>query len=528
MMHAQRFVGGPWRTCAMWCASACVVWTTACGGAQSGAQSGSSAPSSTSSVKTPASAEAGSGPAGSQCAACAGCAKGQATCGVKPPPSATPKDVRFPPVARGTLSNGLEVNTATWSVLPIVNVVLVIKGGESNDPKGLPGVAHVVASMLKEGTKKRNSEKLAESIEFLGATLHVRATEDAVIISMHTLKQHLPTALSILSEVVTQPSFDDVELAKLKRRELDRLALAANDPGFLVMREFYKGVYGDHPYGTVDTTPEALAQINRDRLVQWHKQYVVPSNAFFVVVGDVQPEAAESSIQRAFASWSKGSAPRISHAAPPTRSTREVVIVNRPSSVQTVLWMGNLALPRSNPDYIPMLVANQVLGGSAASRLFMDLREKRSLTYGAYSSVGTRLDVAPFLARASVRTAVTAEAMQAFMEHLQSMVNKPVPETELAEAKRYLSDSFPLRMDTPAEIASHIAELRLYGLADDYWDTFRSKIRAVTAQQVLEASRKYIQPERMLVVAVGKASDIEKPLSRYGKVTRVESKPERR
>jgi predicted Zn-dependent peptidase len=201
------------------------------------------------------------------------------------------------------------------------------------------------------------------------------------------------------------------------------------------------------------------------------------------------------------------------------RTAREVIIVDREGSAQTQIRVGNLAIERGHDDWIPLQVANQVLGGGASSRLFMDLRERRSLTYGAYSSVEEREQVAPFTAVAAVRTDVTARAMEAFFEHLVAISSEAASEEETVLARQYLSNSFPLSIDTSGKIASMVAGLRGYGLPDTYWETFRTRIRAVTAAEALTAARAHIRPEQMVVVLVGEAAQIAEPMRAYGPVT---------
>jgi predicted Zn-dependent peptidase len=200
------------------------------------------------------------------------------------------------------------------------------------------------------------------------------------------------------------------------------------------------------------------------------------------------------------------------------RNAREIVLVDRPESVQSVIYVGNLALARKDPDYVPLLVANQVLGGSAASRMFMDLREKQSLTYGAYSSLEVGLVPMPFRAFAAVRNEVTAQAMKAFMEHLVRISSEVAPDAELNDSKRLLIDSFPLHIETPGEIAGLVAELRTYGFPDNYWDGFRNEIQAVSPQAALAAAQKYIKPNQALIVVVGKAAAVKEAVAAYGPV----------
>jgi predicted Zn-dependent peptidase len=333
-------------------------------------------------------------------------------------------------------------------------------------------------------------------VAFLGANLQVGSDNDRVVIAIEALAEHFQEALGLVAEIATAPAFNQGELDKLKKRELARLELRTQSPHFLAARELHKALYGGHPYAHVDTTPAVVAKVKREDLVNWHRQYFAPNNAFLVVTGAVSAEQVHAGAERAFGRWSKRLIPVVKSAEPTLPVKREVIIVDRRPSVQSVIYHGNLALPRASADFIPLLVSNQVLGGSAAARLFMDLREKRSLTYGAYSSVAERLQIAPFTAYASVRNEVTGDAMAGFEEHLRRIVSEPAGQDELAAAKHFLIDRFPLRIETADKIADLVADLRMYGLPDDYWDHFGQAIDQVTPDQALAAAQKYIRPTK--------------------------------
>jgi zinc protease len=436
----------------------------------------------------------------------------------QPPASGTARDIQFPDITRVSTSSGLELNTVRFGTLPVVYLRLVIKSGDASDPRELPGVAHFVAQMLKEGTRTRTSAQLAEAVEFLGADISVGSDQENLYIMVSALSEHLDQAMEILADVALNPAFSEAELRRLKRRELDRLELSAQQPRYLARRTFFSELYGNHPYAHIDTNARAVGRMSRTELSRWHRTHFVPSNAFLVAAGDVDPERLRATADRVFGTWRDRPAPATEYTAPPARTTREVIVVDRPQSVQSVIYVGNLALPRSSPGFVPLTVANQVLGGSAASRLFMDLRERRSLTYGAYSNVEETLEVAPFIAYAAVRNEVTAEAMAGFMEHLDRIAAQAPPANELTDAQRFLSDSFPLEIETAARVAYMTEALRVFSLPDDYWDTFRSSIREVTAEEAHAAAREYIRPNQALIVAVGRAADIAEPLRRYGPV----------
>jgi zinc protease len=444
---------------------------------------------------------------------------------VEPPAPGPARDVNLPPITRSALANGLELDVVRAGNLPVVYLRLVIKSGMAADPAALPGLAREVATMLKEGTRSKTSAQLADAIEFLGADLSVDADAESITIQVRALSDQLDTVLPILADIAMNPRFDNGELRRLKQREADRLQIEYSDPGALARRESYRVLYGEHPYAHVDVTEASLARIRTTDLSAFHRAHFVPNNAFLVAVGEVDADAFGASAERAFGRWAPHPVPAPSFPALAPRTAREVVVIHRAGSPQSLISIGNLAIARSSPDWVPLTVANQVLGGNATSRLFTDLRERRSLTYGAYSSLDELGQVAPFRARAAVgrdprapdvdRTEV---AMEAFMEHLERIVSEAAPEAELRDAERFLSDSFPLQIDTAGRIANLVVDLRLFGLPDNYWDSYRSQIRNVTAEQALAAARSHITPDKALVVVVGDASAIAQPLRRWGPV----------
>ena len=436
-----------------------------------------------------------------------------------PPAPGESRDMSLPPVEVTDLDNGLQVNTIVTDQLPVVYATLVVRSGGEADPHKLPGLSGLVAQMLKEGTTKRTSAEIAEQIEFLGADLWASSDEENTYIGVRALADQFDVAMEILADVAGAPAFSTKELEKLKRRELDRLSLAEREPGYIARRTFYRQLYGQHPYGTVDTTPRAVKRLRRQDLLRWHREHFVGKNAFLVVAGDVDPEHVAETAKKTVGTWQAGKRSAPTYTEPPHPNDRNILVVDRPGSVQSVIYMGNLAIARGNREWIPLMVSNQVLGGSAASRLFMDLREKRSLTYGAYSSVGERVDVGPFVAYASVRTEVTAEALGAFFEHLQRINQEAAAPEELRNAKRYLSDSFPLKVDTPGKLSELVVELRTFGLPDDYWDRYRQAIRQTSSSEAQYVARNYIRPSDSQVVIVGQAADFAESLQQFGPVT---------
>ena len=223
-----------------------------------------------------------------------------------PPPPSEPKDMSLPPVHVASLDNGLQLNTVVTDQLPVVYATLVVRSGGESDPAKLPGLAGLVAQMLKEGTTKRSSAEIAEQIEFLGADLWASSDEENTYVGVRALAEQFDVVMAILAEVAGTPAFNNKELEKLKRRELDRLALSEREPRYIARRTFYRQLYGQHPYGTVDTTPQAVKRVRRQDMVRWHREHFVGKNAFLVVAGDVDPDHVAEAAQKTFSAWKAG------------------------------------------------------------------------------------------------------------------------------------------------------------------------------------------------------------------------------
>ncbi len=428
------------------------------------------------------------------------------------------RDVHLPPVRATTLANGLAVQLVEYHTLPVLHLRLVVRAGSAADPANLPGLASFTGDMLREGTTTRTSAQIAEAIEFVGGSLSVSTSADVTVLSVSVLRDHAETALSLLADVVGHPTFPQVEINKLKRRETDRLQQSRNDPGWLTRRAFYQGLYGEaHPYGRFDTTPQVLARLTRADLMAFHRTRFVSGNMFLTVVGDVQPAAFDTLLNRTLGTLRRGTAPAVTIADAPAATARQIVLVDRPESAQSVIRIGNVSLRRADPDWVPFTVANQILGGGVSSRLFMDLRELRSLSYGVYARMGENVGTSQWFAGGQVRTAVTGDAMHALFRHIECLTTEAAPDPELSMTRSYLTDSFALSIETPGNVADLVSSMRVFGLPADYYDTLRARVMGVDAAASLATARRYIHPDQALVVVVGTAST--RP-SRWGRPAR--------
>jgi zinc protease len=426
--------------------------------------------------------------------------------------------VRLPRPQVSRLPNGLTLVIVPQHKLPTVNLALWIKSGALEDPKDMPGLAKFTAEMLREGTARRTSAQIAAAVDELGAVLR----PNAAFGSSHSeilasgLTRNLDKLLDLVSDIVIHPSFPADELEKYKARQAAELEQERSTPDFLARERLYRALYGEFPAAVVAPTPASVKAVTPQQLNKFHDDYYAPSNAVLGVAGDVDPRQITALLARYFGIWKDHPvhAARRTQVAAPARP--KVYLIDRPDSVQTNIVAGDLALRRTDPDFIPLQVTNRVLGGGPTGRLFLELREEKGYTYGAYSYFTTDLYPGAFLAETEVRNAVTDPALHSLLSEIERMRTQAVPETELDEARRSMVASFALSLEQPERLLNYWMTAKYYGLPDDYWDRYPAEVAKVDPGTVQRVARKYL--DRVQVVCVGNAKQIKDSLAKYGPI----------
>ena len=428
--------------------------------------------------------------------------------------------VVLPKAQEATLSNGLRVALLEDHKIPTFSLQLLLTGGGLDDPADQRGVAMVTASLLREGTTARTSRQIAEQLATLGGFFSASASPSSgeTSISMGGLSDKADQILAIAADVVRNPAFPDAELAKYKSRFLSQLQQQRATPAFVAQEEFMRAVYGTHPGSFVVPQENVLRALTRADLASYHKAHYMPNNGIVLAYGDFKLADLVQKLERAFGDWPKGQARTISLPAltPPGKS--RVLLVDRPGSVQTSLWLGGLGIERRSDDYFAVLVMNHILGGGPASRLFVNLREKKGYTYGVYSVFNGSRFPGVMLASMDVRTDVTDPALQDLAAELRRMGSEPVPEDELKNAKRALIGGFALSLDSPQTLISNLATQKIYNLPPDYWDAYPQRVEAITAADVQRVAKKYYDAGKLQIVAVGDGAAVKQVLEKYGTV----------
>jgi predicted Zn-dependent peptidase len=438
----------------------------------------------------------------------------------KAPVSKEVLKVSLPKAFETTLPDGMRVIVLENHKLPTFAMQMFVLSGGLSDPANQPGIAQYAAAMLREGTKTRTSKQISEAVESLGSTLSASSglSSQLSTVSAGGLTENFDQIMELFADVIQNPSYPADELNTLKGRALAQLRFQRSQPDFLANEMFSKVMYGDHPAGRVSQKPEQIQSLTPEILRQFHSTYYKPNNAIFAIVGDVKPAEVVAKLEKSFAGWQRGDTPPLNLPKVSDPSRSKIYLIDRPGAEQTNLIIGNLAIERNDPDYYAMDVMNQVLGGGASARLFLNLREDKGYTYGAYSGFSASKYRGVFRSSADVQTDVTKASIDEMINEYKRIRDEKIPADEFDRAKRTIIGSFALQLESPLSLLSNIVTQKVYSLPADYWDTYPQKIASVTAEDVQRVAQKYLDLGKLQIIAVGDAKRIAEGLKKFGDV----------
>jgi predicted Zn-dependent peptidase len=439
----------------------------------------------------------------------------------KAPVSKAVLQVKIPRPFEARLKNGLTVMIVEDHRFPSVHVELRLRGaGALFEPPAAPGLGAVTVEMLREGTKTRTSEEIAEELDRLGASSWASSGFGSpdVVLGASGLSANFEAWFALLRDMLMHPTFPAHELARKKQRLKVQLRQQRSSPGFLAEERFSRAVFGSHPAAIVAPTIEAVEALTSEALAAWHRERYSPRNSILAIAGDVRPDELLPKLERWLDDWQTAEVKETLPPNPAPAPAPKVYLVDRPDSVQTTVILGNIAIDRGSDDYIPMVVLNHLLGGGPAARLFLNLREEKGYTYGVYSSFTALEYPGPWRAGGNMRTEVTEGALKEFFYEIRRVREEKVADGSLEETKRSVVANFALSLERPARVLLFALTRKIYNLPDDYWDTYPAKIMAVSADDVQRVARKYFNPETLQLVAVGDGRKIKPILEKYGPV----------
>jgi zinc protease len=423
----------------------------------------------------------------------------------------------FPAIEKSTLVNGLRVWTVRHTQVPLVSFTLLVRRGAASDPPGKDGLAAVTADMLDEGSGERSAIEMHEALARLGAQFDTDIGSDATVISVTVLSRFTRNALDLLSDVVVRPAIREADFSRVRQLRLHRLTQLRDMPGAVADRAFLKLIYGAHPYGHSPIGSEAsLAAMDVDDARAFHARAIRPEVSTLIAVGDCDHGEMARIAAEAFADWTgAGDGERPDEGSLP--HSARLNVVPRPRAPQSELRIGQVSVPRDTPDYHPLVVANTILGGQFVSRINLNLREDKGLTYGARTAFEFRRRSGPFVLQGSVQTSGTARAIDESLGEIAGIRgSRPVTPAELELGIAALTRGYARSFETGEQIGRAALQLALYDLPDDYFEQFVPRIEAVTAEDVSRVMSRHLDPARLVTLVVGDLDVIGRDLNRLG------------
>ena len=437
-----------------------------------------------------------------------------------PPAPGAARPLNLPKLTEKKLANGLTVVLAPLPNVPKVTAVLTFRSATTaSDRDAHPGIAQIAAAVANEGTDTRTSKQLKEELRSIGGSLSLFSDADSTGMNATSLSEFSSRLFELMSDVAQHPAFPESEVKLAQENTIQQIRAGRADPGFLVNERFQKAVFGNHPYGFVVPDEKSISALTRADLRSFVAKYYLPNAAHLIVVGDIEVEKTFAEIEKAFGSWKSGTVPPEDNPPVPKRDKRQIHFVNRPGSIQSAIYIGNVSIPRKDKDYFAIRTANTIYGGSFYSRLTRNIRETKGYTYSPFSSSNTQAKTGSFLAGAFVRNEVTGPTLLEIFYELDRMRVLPVTDEELNAAKEYSTGNFSVELASQQGLAGRIATIYTYDLDKSFINDFRPKIEALTAADIQKAAAKYFDTYRAAIVIVGDWEKVKDQVTPFGEVT---------
>ena len=418
-----------------------------------------------------------------------------------------------PLAERQVLDNGLTLLIASRRVLPIVTIKVTVQAGPLWEPEDRAGLANLTTSLLTRGTATRTAAQIDEAVDFIGASLSSGAERDSTDVDLTIRKKDLPKGLELLADVLLHPAFAEAEIARKVREVRAALRKRQEDPGAVAGEAFNELVFGAHPYGRpLEGTDASLAAITREDIVRFYRDHYAPERAFVTVVGDIDRGEITEQLRTLLGSWPKGKG-AVRMAAEPKPLEQKIMVKKIDRSVaQANIILGHQGIRRDNPDFYALTVMNYILGGGGfSSRLVDRIREEKGWAYDVHSYFYPGLERGTFQVGLQTKNETAGPAVEEVLREIRRIRDQGVTDQELADAKAYLTGSFPLRLDTNAKLAGLISTVEYYKIGLDYADRYPALIEAVSKEEVLRVARAYLRPDEYVLVVVANQAKVALP-----------------
>jgi zinc protease len=435
------------------------------------------------------------------------------------PPVGPERPFQLAPRVERTLPNGLRVIVTKQTVVPKVTVTLTVLSGYSSDPADQTGLAQLTADAVQEGTKGRTSRDIRRDVFGMGGTLSAAVSQDYSSLTVRGLSEFAPRLINLVADVAMNATLPADEIAILKQQHLQNVQQNKGSPQFLSNRTFRQALFGDHPYARTSETEATLQAIDRAKIEAFHRSHYRPGNAFIVIVGAVEPDAAVAAVEKAFGAWAGGEVAKPAYAAAPALGGRHVYFVERPNSIQSSISVGNIAIKRGDPRWYELTLANTIFGGAFNSRIIRNIREEKGYTYSPGSALTGFADAGFYRFSADVRNEVTGATLTEVFKEIDKMRAEGSDGTELQGAKQYLRGLFPIQTATQNGLANVLNTVYVFGLPKDYPETFRAKIAAITPDQIKRATATLLGSQDSVIAIVGDYAKVKAQLTGFTNIT---------
>ena len=431
------------------------------------------------------------------------------------PTSAAPREYHFPHFERRTLANGIHIIVAPVAKLPLISVLAIVEAGASVEAPGKHGIAALTARALLEGAAGLDGAELTDRFERIGASVESHADWDVASVSLTAMSSRLADALGLIRDLLRAPTFPTREVERLKEERLTDLLQLLAEPRGLADEQFSHAVYNSvaryaSPEAGDATSVRALT---RDDVLAFYASRYTPGGVTLIFAGDVTTDAAVALTESLFGDWS-GEKPAAAPAGIDSVQTGKLVrVVAKADAPQSEVRVGHAGLPRNTPHYFDAMVMNAVLGGLFSSRINLNLREVHGYTYGASSGFDWRRANGPFVVHTAVKSDVTGPAVQEILNEIERIRKEEISDAERSLATSYLDGVFPIRYETTKAIAEALANMVVHGLPGDFFDVYRSRVRAVTTAGILAAAQRHLDPSQLRIVVVGDPAQVTAPLA---------------
>lgn len=426
--------------------------------------------------------------------------------------------VAWPPRTVRTLSNGMQVVLVEQRTFPKIGVELFFRSGNALVARTSPDVAELTSRVIRTGTTSRTSRQIEEDLRRLGASLSTMAGADSSAIAISGLSEFTEPILAMIADLAQHASFPPAEFERERRQRVEELKIERTTPGFLASERFRRVLFDGHPYAIIAPSAEQPESYKIENLVAFYRENYVPSNALLIAVGDFSSTAMMELIDKIFGGWKSAASPGFAEDLKSPHHGRTVDFVHLPGAVQTEIIVGNQSINRQSPDWHRAVLANTIFGGAFNSRLIANIREQKGYTYSPRSGFHALRHGGYFSVHAAVRNDVVAATLTEIFYELDRMRSLPVSDSELSDAVNYLCGTFSLGIATQDGLLGQLSTVYLDRLPENYLETFRDKIRALTAADVLSAARRHFDSPNARIVLVGDRTQVEPQAVLFGDV----------